>query len=105
MALYNPYRNYDKGMDDAYCGNEPVNPNSQQYMEGYEYGYELMRETTKNEIPKERTLVTLKCEVCGTSFLGPEPQRCCDGRDCTCLGLPMDPIVCSEECYYTGLLL
>jgi len=41
---YNPHRNYDKGMDDAYIGLEPLLPNSQQYMEGYEYSQMLNSE-------------------------------------------------------------
>lgn len=42
--LYNPYRNYDKGMEDAYCGRQPEMPYSNQYMEGYERELELERE-------------------------------------------------------------
>ena len=37
------------------------------------------------------------CEICGTVI--PEPQMCCDGRECGCMGKPVDPPVCSEECY------
>ena len=43
--------------------------------------------------------VELSCVVCGTKFMGPEPKMCCSGRDCGCMGLPIDPIVCSKECY------
>lgn len=43
--------------------------------------------------------VELSCMVCGTKFMGPEPQMCCSGRDCGCMGMPVDPIVCSEDCY------
>ena len=25
-----------------------------------------------------------------------EPRMCCDGRDCGCYGLPIDPILCDE---------
>ena len=24
---------------------------------------------------------------------------CCSGRECGCMGMPVDPIVCSKECY------
>lgn len=51
--LYNPHRNYDKGMDDAYMGIEPQNINSQQYMEGYEWAEELL---TPNEQKDERSV-------------------------------------------------
>jgi hypothetical protein len=47
--------------------------------------------------------VELSCMVCGTKFMGPEPQMCCSGRDCACMGLPVDPIVCSKECYEKGI--
>lgn len=43
--------------------------------------------------------VTLNCMVCGKEFIGEEPKMCCSGRECGCMGLPIDPIVCSEECY------
>lgn len=43
--------------------------------------------------------VELSCMVCGTKFMGPEPVICCSGRDCGCMGMPIDPIVCSKECY------
>jgi predicted nucleic acid-binding Zn ribbon protein len=38
------------------------------------------------------------CMVCGKE-LDYEPQLCCSGRDCGCLGMPVDPPVCSNECY------
>lgn len=47
--LCNPYRNYDKGMDDAYMGIEPSSPNSQQYMQGYERAVQLEEEEHKRE--------------------------------------------------------
>jgi hypothetical protein len=43
--------------------------------------------------------VELSCMVCGEIFMGPEPKMCCSGRDCGCMGMPIDPIICSEECY------
>ena len=36
------------------------------------------------------------CEICGKEI---EITMCCSGRDCGCLGLPIDPPVCSEKCY------
>lgn len=47
--------------------------------------------------------VELSCMVCGTKFMGPEPKMCCSGRDCGCMGLSIDPIVCSKECYEKGI--
>lgn len=40
----------------------------------------------------------LTCVVCGESFFGATPNRCCDGTDCDCRGEPISPIVCSLEC-------
>jgi hypothetical protein len=39
------------------------------------------------------------CMVCGNEFQGEEPTMCCSGRDCGCMGMPIDPVVCSDECY------
>ena len=41
----------------------------------------------------------LVCIVCGKSFVGEVPMYCCSGRDCGCMGMPLDPVVCSDECY------
>ena len=46
--LYNPHRNYDKGMDDAYMGREPSS-NSGQYAEGYLRAMEIEHETQDEE--------------------------------------------------------
>jgi hypothetical protein len=51
------------------------------------------------KMESEIKLVELSCMVCEATFMGPEPQMCCSGRDCGCMGMPIDPIVCSEECY------
>lgn len=45
-------------------------------------------------------LVDLICMECGKPFKGPEPKTCCSGRDCGCMGMPSEPIACSDECYY-----
>lgn len=36
------------------------------------------------------------CEICGTEI---EVKMCCSGHECGCMGLPVDPPVCSESCY------
>ena len=48
---------------------------------------------------KEIKLIDLTCQVCQSEFKGEEPMRCCSSKECGCLGMPIDPIVCSEECY------
>lgn len=46
-----------------------------------------------------KKLVELGCMSCGETFKGEEPQMCCSGRECGCMGLPTEPVVCSERCY------
>lgn len=36
------------------------------------------------------------CQICGTEI---EVRICCSGRDCGCLGQPIDPPVCSQVCW------
>lgn len=36
------------------------------------------------------------CEVCETEI---EVRMCCNQPDCGCMGMPIDPPVCSSECY------
>ena len=37
-----------------------------------------------------------KCEICNTPIT---VNLCCDGHECGCRGLPIEPPICSEECY------
>lgn len=39
------------------------------------------------------------CMVCGKFVPGFEYQMCCNAFDCGCMGKPIYPCVCSEECY------
>ena len=39
------------------------------------------------------------CIICGKSMPDFEPQMCCSGFDCGCRGLPVEPPICSEECF------
>lgn len=36
------------------------------------------------------------CIVCDAEI---EINTCCSGRDCGCMGMPIEPPVCSDECY------
>ena len=36
------------------------------------------------------------CLTCGTEV---GVNMCCSGRECGCMGMPIDPPFCSEECY------
>ena len=40
-----------------------------------------------------------ECMVCDKGFFGQDVEYCCSGRDCGCMGQPVEPVVCSEECY------
>lgn len=46
-----------------------------------------------------KDFIRLNCMGCGNDFYGPEPKMCCDGRECGCMGQPVEPVVCSQECY------
>jgi hypothetical protein len=48
MPPYNPYREYEKGMDDAYMGNEPQS-GGDQYMEGYYRCEQLLQEEEQQQ--------------------------------------------------------
>lgn len=39
-----------------------------------------------------------KCVVCGKPVPDYKPEYCCDGRECGCRGLPIEPCLCSYEC-------
>lgn len=39
-----------------------------------------------------------QCICCGTIIIDYVPEICCSGFDCGCLGLPINPPVCSIEC-------
>jgi hypothetical protein len=39
-----------------------------------------------------------KCLVCDKVIEDYEPKFCCNGQDCGCLGLPIEPPLCSNEC-------
>lgn len=36
------------------------------------------------------------CETCGIEI---DVRFCCNSFDCGCMGLPIDPPICSEVCY------
>jgi hypothetical protein len=40
-----------------------------------------------------------ECEVCGEFVEGFEYRTCCNAFDCGCMGKPVEPCVCSEECW------
>ncbi len=40
-----------------------------------------------------------ECECCGKFVEGFEYKMCCDGRECGCMGMPIEPCICSNECW------
>lgn len=38
-----------------------------------------------------------KCDVCGCIVEDYEPEYCCSGRECGCMGLPIGPCLCEKE--------
>jgi hypothetical protein len=58
------------------------------------------REKTLRELDAiSKGYVEIVCQGCNETYLGPEPQTCCSGRDCGCMGMPIEPMVCSTECF------
>lgn len=47
----------------------------------------------------EKEPVGENCEVCGAFVPGFEYRMCCNGFECGCRGLPVEPCVCSEQCW------
>lgn len=43
--------------------------------------------------------IGVNCMICGSEFESEEPKYCCNGRDCGCMGMQLDPDICSNECY------
>lgn len=41
---------------------------------------------------------TYHCLICHKPVPDYEPEYCCSGKECGCLGLPIYPCVCSPEC-------
>ena len=46
----------------------------------------------------------INCLICGEIVAEYEPRFCCSGNDCGCMGQPIYPCVCSNECY-TALMV
>ena len=38
------------------------------------------------------------CLICGKPVDDYEPEFCCSGKDCACMGMPTEPCTCSVEC-------
>lgn len=47
---------------------------------------------------KQREDGVYLCIMCETPVPGYVPQMCCSGIECSCMGLPTEPPLCSVEC-------
>lgn len=43
--------------------------------------------------------IIYECVACGKEMLDYEPEMCCGGYMCGCMGMPLYPPICSEACY------
>jgi len=48
---------------------------------------------------KTDTLDLHRCLICNRPVPDYEPEMCCSGSDCGCMGMPTEPCVCSRECW------
>lgn len=48
---------------------------------------------------KSQHYVEHTCMVCKEKYMGAPLMKCCDGKDCGCMGYPVDPPICSKECF------
>lgn len=39
------------------------------------------------------------CLICTKPVLDFVPKYCCNGLDCGCMGLPIEPCICSDKCW------
>lgn len=41
------------------------------------------------------------CEICGKDII---VQMCCDGYQCGCMGLPIEPLICNNDrCWHSHM--
>ena len=59
----------------------PANPFSQGHVEALEGGNQYD-----------------PCMICEKPVPNYDPTYCCNGHDCGCMGMPINPCVCSVEC-------
>jgi hypothetical protein len=68
------------------------------YVDGFTSAQHLSAASSQLSVQQDNP-VDLMCMVCGKNFKGELPKVCCSGQDCGCMGQPVDPVVCSRECY------
>ena len=40
-----------------------------------------------------------ECMICEKPLESYEPEICCEGHECGCMGQPVNPPICSNECW------
>lgn len=45
-----------------------------------------------------QAVASVPCLICQRPVYDYEPERCCNGQECGCMGQPTNPCVCSDEC-------
>lgn len=60
---------------------------------------EFAIKTHADAIKNDKKICLLNCSNCNSEYIGPQPEYCCSGIECGCLGMPAEPIACSDECY------
>jgi hypothetical protein len=58
----------------------------------------LISSKNKNII-KELERENTNCLECGNPVKSYKAEYCCNGIDCGCRGLPIEPPICSDECW------
>ena len=38
-----------------------------------------------------------KCILCGKDVKNYKPEYCCNGKECGCMGLPIEPPLCDDK--------
>ncbi|MES2395650.1 MAG: hypothetical protein V4549_06590 [Bacteroidota bacterium] len=61
-----------------------------------------MKEKEENMSAPNKSMSENYCMACGVGYIGDEPKMCCSGRECGCMGMPIEPLVCSKECSDKG---
>ena len=65
-----------------------------------EYGWQAACEEVLNLLAKHKALIFMDpCIVCGMPVPDYRPEICCNGRDCGCMGQPINPCICGEKCW------
>lgn len=66
---------------------------------GYTSGYGDFVELAKSDLDWKHKMKPINCMGCGNEtevYDSYEPQMCCSGHMCGCMGMPVNPVFCDE---------